>query len=156
MNQFTGVWAASLTPLHTDLSINHRGLASHCRWLLEHGCHGVVLLGTTGEANSFSVEERMEWMERLSESAVPKERCIVGTGCCSIPDTIELTSRTVSLGFAGTLLLPPFYYMNASDDGLYDSVSGLIDGVSEDSLRIILYHFPRIAGIGYSIELIGR
>ncbi len=153
---FKGIWTAALTPLGPDLSIDHSGLAEHSNWLLANGSHGVVIFGTTGEGNGFSVEERIDAMERLADSGVPPGRMIIGTGCCALPDTVALTTRANELGFSGILLLPPFYYKTISDAGLFDYVRRVIEGVGHPGLRILLYHFPRMAGLGWSLDLIRR
>lgn len=156
MNSLFGIWAASVTPFRADLSVDHARLASHLRFLLDSGCHGVVILGTTGEANSLSVSERLELMDRVGEAGLPVERILVGTGCTAHADSLVLTSHAVELGFRGVLLLPPFYYKSVTDAGLFESCRRLIEGVSDDQLRIMLYHFPRMAGAGYSNALIAR
>lgn len=151
-----GVLAASLTPLHEDLAVDHDALAAHCRWLLGRGCDGIAVLGTTGEANSFSVEERLELMDRLAGASLPLDRIIVGTGCCALPDTVTLTRRAVELRFAGALVLPPFYYKRIEDDGLFDYFNRLVEEVGDRRLSICLYHFPALSGLPFSHELIGR
>lgn len=156
MKKLVGVWAASVTPFYGDYSVNHELLASHVRALLKSGCHGVVILGTTGEANSLSVGERIDLMDRFSSTDLPLERVLVGTGCSAHADTLKLTSHAVSLGFRGVLLLPPFYYKSVTDDGLFEGFKRLVGDVADEGLRIILYHFPRMAGVGYSVDLIRR
>ena len=156
MTPLAGIWAATLTPLSDDLTVHQNLLVSHVRWLLDRGCHGVVLLGTTGEANSFSVDERIAIMELLAEKELPLDRIIVGTGSTALPDAVTLTRRAQDLGYRAVLLLPPFYYKQVSDDGLYDFISQLIEEVGTDELEVVLYHFPAMAGIGYSMELISR
>lgn len=156
MEPLGGIWAASITPLHADLSVDHEGLNRHVQWLFDNGCHGAVLLGTTGEANSFTVSERVELMVRIADSGLPLDRIVAGTGCTALPDTIELTRRAHTLGFRAVLLLPPFYYKEVTDDGLYEGFQRMMDGIGAEGLRVLLYHFPRMAGVGYSLELISR
>jgi 4-hydroxy-tetrahydrodipicolinate synthase len=149
-----GVHAASLTPLDENLDIDHDALARHCRWLFDRGCDGVAVLGTTGEANAFSVDERLALMERLT--SLPLDRMVAGTGCCALPDTLALTRRAVALGFAGVLVLPPFYYKRIDDDGLFAYFDRLVQDVGDDRLRICLYHFPKLTGVPFSHALIER
>lgn len=151
-----GVFAAALTPLRDDLSIDHEAFAEHCHWLLANGCHGAAPMGTTGEANSFSVAERLEALERLIGAAVPPARLLVGTGCCAIPDTVALTRHAVALGAGGVLALPPFYYKNVSDDGLYAAFDQVIQRVGDRRLKLYLYHFPQMSGVALSHALIVR
>src|SRR4030095_9330780 len=110
-----GVFTASVTPLDKDLNPDYPLLIKHLQWLLSRGNDGIGLLGTTGEANSFSSEERMRITERVIEGGVPADKLLVGTGCCSITDTVTLTRHAHSLGVGGILLLPPFYYKVISD-----------------------------------------
>ncbi len=151
-----GVWAASITPFSENLSVNPDALIQHVKWLLNSGCHGVVLLGTTGEANSMSVDERLELLDSVAASGIPLDRIIVGTGCTAHADTVALTARARALGFRAVLLLPPFYYKNVSDDGLFESICNVVGSLGSDVPDIILYHFPAMAGAGYSEELIER
>ncbi|TVR97748.1 MAG: dihydrodipicolinate synthase family protein [Rhodospirillales bacterium] len=151
-----GVLAAVLTPLQADLAPDHGRLRLHCRWLLEHGCDALVVLGTTGEANSFSVEERLDILESLVEGGIPGGVLLAGTGCCAVPDTVRLTRRAVALGLAGVLVLPPFYYKGVSDDGLFAAYAQLIDTVGEGRLRVYLYHFPQLSGVPLTHGLIAR
>ncbi|MCG6872805.1 MAG: dihydrodipicolinate synthase family protein [Gammaproteobacteria bacterium] len=151
-----GVFAAALTPLHPDRSIDHPRFAEHCRWLLANGCDGLAPMGTTGEANSFTVTERMQALDTLVEAGIPAHRLLVGTGCCAVPDTIALTRHAVEHGVGGTLLLPPFYYKNVSDDGLFAAFDQVIQAVGAARLRIYLYHFPQMSGVPIGQELIAR
>ena len=152
----SGVWAAALTPMNQDLSVDHGRLNAHISWLFERGCHGVVLLGTTGEANSLSVSERLELLEHVAASGIQTERCIAGTGSCALPEATLLTRRATELGYRAVLLLPPFYYKQIAQGGLFDFVRRVIADVSLDALRIMLYHIPAMAGVGWSVELIRR
>jgi 4-hydroxy-tetrahydrodipicolinate synthase len=151
-----GVFAAALTPLRRDLSIDHAAFAAHCRWLLDNGCDGVAPMGTTGEANSFSVSERLEAIDRLTAAGIPPERLMIGTGCSAIPDTVVLTRHAIAHGAAGVLVLPPFYYKNVSDDGLFAVFDQVIQQVASDRLRLYLYHFPQMSGVPLSHALIER
>jgi 4-hydroxy-tetrahydrodipicolinate synthase len=151
-----GVFAAALTPLRSDLAIDHDAFAEHCRWLLANGCDGVAPMGTTGEANSFSVAERIEALDRLIEAGIPPRRLLVGTGCSAIPDTVVLTRHAVAHGTGGVLVLPPFYYKNVSDDGLFAAFDQVIQRVADSRLKLYLYHFPQMSGVPFSHVLIGR
>jgi len=105
-----GVFAAVLTRLGADGAPDASATARHCRWLLENGCDGLSVLGTTGEANSFTVDERLALLDGLAEAGIPGETLMPGVGCCALPDTITLTRRAAEHGAGGVLMLPPFYY----------------------------------------------
>lgn len=145
-----GVFAAALTPLRDDLSIDHDSFAEHCRWLLANGCDGVAPMGTTGEANSFSVAERIEALDQLIDAGIPAERMLLGVGCCALPDTVALTRHALALGVIDALALPPFYYKNVSDDGVYAAFDQIVQRVGDSRLQLYLYHFPQMSGVPIS------
>ena len=149
-----GVFTANLTPLKEDLSVDYPALIAHCNWLLDNGSDGIALLGTTGEANSFTMEERMEMIDKIIESGISGNRLMAGTGCCAFPDTIRLTKFAVERGIGGILMLPPFYYKQVNDKGLAKYFDLIINGVKDERLKIYLYHFPKMAGVGFSTPLI--
>lgn len=151
-----GVYAASLTPQHDDRSVNHERLVAHGRWLLGNGCDGIVLFGTTGEANSFTVAERMAALDAVVDAGLPAHRLLVGTGCCAIPDTVALTRHAVSSGVGGVLMLPPFYYKNVPDEGVFAAFDQVIQQVGEADLQIYLYHIPPMSTVPFSEAVLGR
>ncbi len=148
--------AAVLTPLDSSLSPDRTALAAHCRWLLDNGCDGLAVLGTTGEANSFSVEERIDLLDHLIEDGIPGNVLLPGTGCCAIPDTVRLTRKAVEIGAAGVLMLPPFYYKNVRDDGVFAAYAEVIERVGDVRLKVYLYHFPQLSGVPLGPALIER
>ncbi|NNF04637.1 MAG: dihydrodipicolinate synthase family protein [Rhodothermales bacterium] len=151
-----GVWAASVTPLTPNLEVDVERFHRYIGWLLDKGCHGVVVFGTTGEANSFTVAERRAVLDGLCRLGTPMDRVIVGTGCSAEPDTIELTSQASALGCAAALLLPPFYYKDVPDEGLFQYFSRVIEGLGASTPRVLFYHFPKMAGVGFSLSLLQR
>jgi len=154
--RMTGVIAAAATPLNAEGRIDATRLVGHCRRLLEIGCDGINLLGTTGEATSLSVEERLGAMAAVARSGLPLGRFMVGTGAAALADAVRLTARARELGFAGALLLPPFYYKGIDTDGLVRYVEAVIEGAGAGGLRLYLYHFPQLSGVPYTIEAIGH
>jgi 4-hydroxy-tetrahydrodipicolinate synthase len=152
---YGGVNAAVLTPMRADLSVDLDRMASHCRWLLANGCDGLAILGTTGEANSLGVDERIAVMEGLVERGIPAARLLPGTGTTAIPDTVKLTRRAADLGCRGALLLPPFFYKNPSDDGLFAYFTEIINRVG-GGIGIYLYHFPAQSAVPFGFDLVGR
>ena len=152
----TGVYAAVLTPFDEDGAPDSAALALHCRWLLANGCDGLSILGTTGEANSLSVEERLHLMEKLVEDGIPAQVLLPGTGSCALPDAARLSARAVQLGTAGVLLLPPFYYKAVTEDGVFAAVSEVIERVGDARMRVYLYHFPQMTAVPFGPDLIER
>ena len=151
-----GVWAPPLTPVTTGMKPDDKRWLTHLHWLLEHGCHGLALFGTTSEANSFNLDERMTLLEKALATGIEPERLMVGTGCCAVTDTVRLTRHALEHGCKKVLMLPPFYYKGVSDQGLYDSYAYLIEQIDDPRLRIILYHFPKMSATPISVDLVGR
>jgi 4-hydroxy-tetrahydrodipicolinate synthase len=152
---FGGVNAAVLTAMNNDLSIDLDRMAAHCRWLLANGCNGLGVLGTTGEANSLGISERIAVLEGLAARGIPASRMMPGTGTTALTDTVLLTKKAEELGCRGALLLPPFYYKNPSDDGLLAYFGEVIQRVGGD-IKLYLYNFPQQSAIPFSVDFIGR
>ena len=149
-----GVFTANLTPLKSDLSVDHDALITHCKWLLSQGGNGIALLGTTGEANSFTMGERIEMIDKIVECGIPGNKLLVGTGCCAYGDTIRLTKHAVERGAGGILMLPPFYYKQVDDTGLAKYFDLVINGVNDKRLKIYLYHFPKMSAVPFSTPFV--
>ncbi len=152
----SGVWSAAVTPLHDDLTVNLDAMVAHHKWLLDSGCDGIAVLGTTGEANSFSTSERLEVIEAAARSGIAKERLMIGTGCCALTDTITLTRAALDAGFNQILMLPPFYYKGVSDDGLFACYDHVVQKLADDRMRIVVYDFPAMTGLDIGTELLVR
>jgi 4-hydroxy-tetrahydrodipicolinate synthase len=151
-----GVWAPAITPFRRDLSPDPERFARHAHWLLANGCSGLAAFGTNSEANSLSVQERMELLEHLVGSGVAPSRLMPGTGCCALTDSVRLTAHAVTLGCAGALMLPPFYYKGVSEEGLFRNFSEIVERVADARLRMYLYHIPPVAQIPITIPLVER
>ncbi len=151
-----GVLAPVVTPFHADLSPDPERLLGQCRWLLGNGCDGLAVFGTNSEANSLSLEERLELLERLVEGGIAPSALMPGTGCCALTDSVRLTAKAVELGCAGVLMLPPFFYKGVGDDGLYRSYAEVIERVGDARLHIYLYHIPPVSQVPISLGLIER
>jgi 4-hydroxy-tetrahydrodipicolinate synthase len=151
-----GLFAANLTPLLPDLSIDTETLIAHCRWLLARGCHGIALFGTTGEGPSFSVAEKKAALDDLIAAGIPANTLMLGTGCSALPETVELTSHAVARGCCGVLTLPPFYFKRLGDDGLFRYFAELVQRVGDEKLRLYLYHIPQLSGVSFGLGLIER
>lgn len=151
----SGVYCASATPLNADLSPDLGAFTAHAKALIADGCHGIALLGTTGEANSFSLTERRTILEAAAK-AVGAERLMPGTGVNALPETIELTRHALSLGVTRVVMLPPSYYKGVSDEGLYRAFAQVIETVGDNRLQVVLYHIPQVSGVPISHDLIER
>ena len=151
-----GVCAAALTPLDSDLGPDTRALAEHLAWLLANGCDAINLLGTTGEATSFSAEQRLAVLEAVAAAELPLDRIMAGTGAAALADAVRLTRRAVELGYAGALVIPPFYFKCVPEDGVFRYYATLIERVNDARLRLYLYHFPAMSGIELTPALIAR
>jgi 4-hydroxy-tetrahydrodipicolinate synthase len=152
---YGGINAAVVTAMNADLSIDLDRMAAHCRWLLANGCNGLAVLGTTGEANSLGISERINVLEGLVARGIPAAKMLPGTGTTAITDTVLLTLKAAELGCRGALLLPPFYYKNPSDEGLLAYFNEVIQRVAGD-MKLYLYNFPQQSAIPFSVEFIGR
>jgi len=150
-----GVLAPVVTPFKADLAPDPQRFIAHCKWLLSRNC-GLAVFGTNSEANSLSLEERLNLLDELVAAGVDPSRVMPGTGCCSIMETVKLTKQAVGNGCAGVLMLPPFYYKDVSEEGLYRYFSEVVQRVGDARLKIYLYHIPPVAVVGITPRLVER
>ena len=151
-----GVVAPLLTPFNQDLSVSTERYVAHAQSLLDEGCVGLAPFGTTGEALSIGSQERQESLESLVAGGIDPQLLIVGAGLPDLPGTIHLTRHAIDLGCAAVMVLPPFYYKKPPTEGLFIHYAELIERVGSNRLKIVLYHIPQVAGVGLSVELVGR
>lgn len=152
---FRGVLVPAATPFGADLAPDTAAFVAHCRWLLEQGADGLAVFGTTSEANSLGVDERITLLEALVAAGIPPARLMPGTGTCALADTVRLTTHAVGLGCGGVLALPPFYYKGVSEAGLLAYFCEVIERVGDARLRLYLYHIPPVAQVGIPLGLLG-
>ena len=150
-----GVLAPVVTPFKADLSPDRERFIAHCKWLLSQNC-GLAVFGTNSEANSLSLEERVRLLDELVAAGADPARMMPGTGCCSIVETVKLTAQAVGHGCAGVLMLPPFYYKDVSEEGLYRYFSEVLQRVGDARLKIYLYHIPPVTVVGITTGLVER
>jgi len=150
-----GVLAPVVTPFKADLAPDSERFVAHCKWLLSQNC-GLAVFGTNSEANSLSMEERAMLLDELVAAGIDPARMMPGTGCCSIMETVKLTAQAVEHGCAGVLMLPPFYYKDVSEEGLYRYFSEVVQRVGDARLKIYLYHIPPVAVVGITKGLVER
>ncbi|HWI14351.1 MAG TPA: dihydrodipicolinate synthase family protein [Burkholderiales bacterium] len=150
-----GILSPVVTPFKADLTPDTERYIAQCRWLLTQNC-GLAVFGTNSEANSLSVNERIALLDALLAADLDPSRMMPGTGCCALTDTVRLTEHAVKAGCAGVLMLPPFYYKDVTEDGLFRSFSEVIQRVGDSRLRIYLYHIPPVAVVGITRGLVER
>jgi 4-hydroxy-tetrahydrodipicolinate synthase len=155
-SKFHGVIAAIATAIDDRGEPDCARSVALARLLLTNGCDGLNVLGTTGEATSFSLEQRKRVMTAYHRANLPLDRLMVGTGAASIADAVALTQHAAELGFAGALLLPPFYYKSVPDDGLFAYVDTIVEATAAKPIAIYLYHFPAQSGLPWHVGLIKR
>jgi 4-hydroxy-tetrahydrodipicolinate synthase len=152
----SGVIAAVATPVTENGAPDFARATKLARFLLDNGCDGLNVLGTTGEATSFSREERMAVMSAYKAAGLPLDRLMVGTGAAALSDAVALTRHAAELGFAGALVLPPFYYKGVPDDGLAAYIGALVEATTAKPVPLYLYHFPAMSGLPWHVALIKR
>jgi 4-hydroxy-tetrahydrodipicolinate synthase len=152
----SGVIGAIATPVGEDGAPDLERAVKLARFLLDIGCDGLNVLGTTGEATSFARDERMAVMRAYQAAGLPLDRLMVGTGAAALSDAVALTRHAADLGFAGALVLPPFYYKDVPDDGLVAYIDTLIKATADKPIPIYLYHFPVQSGLPWHIALVNR
>lgn len=151
-----GIWAAVVTPVTTRFEPDAPKAIEYYGTLLASGCDGINLLGTTGEAMSFGRDARLRFMESIASSGIPLDRVMAGTGAASLDDATLLTNAALDLGFAAALVMPPFFFRDAGDDGILRFFDALIARVTSDRAPLLLYNFPHVSGITFSPDLIDR
>jgi len=152
----SGVIAAVATPIDAAGAPDLKRATDLARHLLDNGCDGLNVLGSTGEATSFSRDERKTVMDAYKKNGLPIDRLMVGTGAASVADAVALTRHAADLGFAGALVLPPFYYKGVSDDGLVNYIGAVVKATEDSKLPIYLYHYPQLTGTPWHVALIKR
>lgn len=153
-----GVFAAAVTPLNSDLSLDTDSLPQLLSFLAQHGCHGALLFGTTGEGPSFAANERIGWMRAAVQARreIPDFRLMVGTGAPSLEETIALTHAAFDLGLEGVVVLPPYYYKKVDDDGLFLWYRQVIQKAVPADGSFFGYHIPAVSGLSLSHDLLAR
>src|SRR5215468_1643012 len=148
---------AIATPITRELTPDVPLLLVRSRALLEGGCDGIALFGTTGEGAHFTPRDRMAALEALVAAGLPPERLIMATGALSLPDVVELSRHAVAQGVAACLLMPPCFYRGGlTEDGTFRWYATAIDRIGSDRLRLLLYHFPDISGVPITPRTVRR
>jgi 4-hydroxy-tetrahydrodipicolinate synthase len=153
-----GIYAAAVSPFNADGSLNAQKLLSYCQHLMSPagGCDGVAPTGTTGEGASIAMADRLALPGVFAKAGIETDRVIFGTGAPAAADCVALTRAAVEAGYINVLVLPPYYYKNASDAGLFTYYANLVEKTARDDLRIYLYHFPQMTMTPLSTALVTR
>jgi 4-hydroxy-tetrahydrodipicolinate synthase len=151
--RLSGVIAAISTPITAEFAPDVPRFINLAQHLLDNGCDGLNVLGTTGEATSFSFEQRAGVM-RAAAAELDRSRLMVGTGAASLAEATALSRLAAELGFAGALILPPFYYKDIAPQGVLDYFSALIAATKAQPIPIYLYNFPALSGVPYTREIV--
>ena len=154
MHKIKGTYCAALTPLNSDYTINQEMFLDHCNYLLSQGIDGLGVFGTTGEANSFSVKEKIEAIHYIINNSIDADKIIPGTGLCSVSETVMFSKEVASLKVKAVLVLPTFYYNNVSNEGVIDFYRRVINEVGDNDLKYILYNMPQTSGISIDLKII--
>ncbi len=154
----SGVYAAAITPLYPDYSMDLSAVPYLLDFLAKRGCHGALLLGTTGEGPSFAPEERIELCKAALEirQAHPNFKFLLGTGTPSLEETVALTRAAFDLGLDGAVTLPPYYFRKVNDDGLFAWFSEVIKRAVPTGGAFFAYHIPSVSGVAVSPDLMAR
>ncbi len=150
-----GVIAAIATPIDQSGEPDCARATKLARYLLDNGCDGLNVLGTTGEATSFSLTQRQKVMSAYAQAGLPLDRMMVGAGAAAVADAVALARHAAELGFGGALVLPPFYYKGVPDDGLVAYIDAIVTA-SAKPIPIYLYHYPALSGLPWHVKLIRR
>jgi 4-hydroxy-tetrahydrodipicolinate synthase len=153
--RITGVLSPVVTPFTTDLAPDAERFVRQCRWLLSQNV-GLAVFGTNSEANSLSVDEKIELLDRLLAAGLDPARMMPGTGHCALSDSVRMTAHAAKAGCGGVLMLPPFYYKGVSDEGLFRSFAEVIERVGDARLRVYVYHIPPVSQVPITLNLIER
>jgi 4-hydroxy-tetrahydrodipicolinate synthase len=149
-----GLVAPILTPFNEDGTIAQDLFNAHAHRLLRDGCAGLAPFGTTGEALSIGIDERIVALDALIADGVDPARMIPGTGLTNVPDTARLSIACLERGCAGIMVLPPFYFKSVPDEGLVAYFGDLIKAIGHPNPNIYLYHIPQVAGVGIPVPVV--
>lgn len=153
-----GVYAAAVTPLKSDLTPDLEAIPQFLGFLARRGCHGALLMGTTGEGPSFAPQERAAILQAAVQvrQEHPGFHLFAGTGTPSLEETVELTRTAFDLGVDAVVVLPPYYYRNAGDEGLFTWYQQVLQRAVPAGGKLLGYHIPPVSGVPLSLDLLAR
>ena len=150
MTKISGIFAATMSILNSDLSLNVDKTIDHAEKLIERGCHGTAILGSTGQAQLITISEKIELLNKLSNSK-HKDKHLIGTGLNSLGETINFMKIAKSLNFNKFLIMPPAYY-KYGDSEVQAFYTEVVESIPE--CKIILYNFEKLCGYKFSIDCV--
>ena len=150
MSKINGIYAATMSVLNSDLSLNIKRTIEHAEMVIDNGCHGAAIFGSTGQAQLISISEKINLFNQLSKSKY-REKYIIGTGLNSLSETLNLMSVARSLNFKKFLIMPPAFY-KYSDNNVIDFYSKIIEAIPD--CEIVLYNFEKLCGYKFSVECV--
>ncbi len=145
-----GLWPALLTPVSKGGELDTARMLAHARHMLDSGCDGVTIFGTTSEGPAFTNAERKALLEALIASGVLPDQIVVTTSCSALADAIDLGRHAIAQGCLRQLFMPPFYFRNPRAAGIIESVSTVVRGIADDRLKLLLYHIPGLSSVVFS------
>lgn len=152
-----GLLAAVTTPVDGNLGCDAKLLEERCRHLMEAGCDGIALFGTTGEGPLFPTDQRISALDHLIAAAIPSSKIVVSASAMTLPDIARLARHATDAGCAGVLLMPPFFFRDRiSEAGVFQFYAAAIERIARPDLRLFLYHFPAISGVSITPDLVRR
>ena len=154
MHKISGVYSAALTPIRENLTVNRDLYLRHCQYLMKQGHDGLAIFGSTGEANSFSIKEKLDSIDFLISNKIDPKVLIPGTGSSSVEDSIIMTKHAVNHGVKAVLLLPPFYYKGVSNEGIINYYRRIIEEVGDNNFHYLLYNIPQASGVEINFNII--
>jgi 4-hydroxy-tetrahydrodipicolinate synthase len=153
--RLSGALAPVLTPFNRDGSPSAKRFIAHARHLLNQDV-GLALFGTNSEFASLTLGERRTLFDALLTAIAPTNKMMVGVGACAHGDVVEMTKAALEGGCPNVLMLPPFYFKGVSEEGIFRSVSNVIESVGDSNLRIYLYHIPSVTQVPFNMTVIER
>ena len=154
MFKVSGAYCAVLTPLENNFSINNNLHLRHCQSLMQKGLDGLTIFGTNGEASSFSIKQKIHSIEFLLNNRIDASNLIIGSGSASLEDAIELTNFSAKIGAKASLLIPPFYFKNVTDDGVISYYRNVIEQTGDNNFKFLLYNIPQYSGVTINFNII--
>ena len=148
-----GVYAASLSVLNDDYSLNVKKTISHAEYIIKKGLHGVFFFGSTGQSQLITLSEKKELISQISSNK-NKNKFFIGTGCNSLNDTIDIIDYSMEYGFNTFLIMPPAYYKNNTEDGVMNFYSQIVSKCPKS--KIILYNFEKLSGFRFEIDFVKK